>query len=631
MTRLRRWGLGRIPAVAVAVLVATAVVATVVSCIVVQLVDVTMRMPEYQSNIEAKIQSLQATPDGPVDRAIRMFTRLTAGSEEDAEDPKIKDAKDSRSTDAPTTPDAVASAEPENKTVAYRITQPSHTPISLLRSILGTALNPLATAGIVFVMVIFMLLEREDLRDRLIRAVGVAPGQLNTTTQAIDDAAHRVSRYLLMQLIVNVTYGIPIGIGLYFIGVPNAALWGMMAIVLRFIPYLGPIIASVFPIGLAFAIDPGWGMVIWTVVLFAVIELISNNFVETWLYGSSVGISSVAVLLSALFWGWLWGPIGLLVSTPLTVCFMVMGRYIPALQKFSLLLGDQPGLPLYAKIYQRFLAMDADEPDQIAREYLAHHTVEEFYGLVLVPTLRLLQDERYQQSIEPARREFILENIRELIEDVGSHPDPAPPVPPAPATAANAGNEKAIAAPSDTPETTTTKSTPSTERSSSAAATSADLRPPAATEPAGPSTLGDLAPTTSPMVVCIPAHDEPDEIVALMLTILLRRRGIRAALIPAHARAAQRIEDLAALKAPIACVSVLPPFAAVYARHTVQRIRARLPGATIVVGFWEASAASPDLTRQFTTVGAAEVVSTMSQALASLLTLAQAAPARAID
>jgi len=486
-----------------------------------------------------------------------------------------------------------------------QIVQPTLSPVGVIRSVLSTALGPLATAGIVFVLVVFMLLEREELRDRLIRMLGTAPGQLNITTQALDAAARRVSRYLLMQLIVNVTFGISIGIGLYFIGVPNPALWGLLATVLRFIPYVGPCIAALFPIVLAFSVDSGWRMVIETVLLFAVIEIISNNFVETWLYGASMGIKSVAILSSALFWAWLWGPIGLLMSTPLTVCLVVLGRYIPALRGLSLLLGDQPGLPLYARMYQRFLAMDPDEPDRIADKYLASHTVEEFYGAVLVPTLRLLEDERHQESIEPMRREFVLEHIRGLIEDVADHADPVPKPPVHPAEDSPTPTGRAA------PEPIVPTIPPAT--------------------PFAPSSCSDeAAPTIPSVVVCLPAHDESDEIVALMVCILLRRRGIRASTITASLSAAERVDRLAAEGARIACISVLPPYAAVYARHTVQRIRASDPEMSVVVGFWEASAVSESLTSRLIDVGATTVVSSVAHAVTALVALVASATARPI-
>lgn len=615
--RLRRWGLGRIPAVAVTVAIAISLVGSVGTFFVVQLVDVTMRLPEYQGNIEKKIESLKVSPGGPVDRAIRMFTRLSGGADEQEDETKEGKSKEGETREGEAPPVSDAATDQSPKPVAFQMAEPTTTPFTMMRSVLGTTLGPLATTGIVLVLVIFMLIEREALRDRLIRAIGTAPGQINTTTEALDDAASRVSRYLFMQLIVNVTYGIPIGIGLYFIGVPNPVLWGMMATVLRFIPYIGPIIASTFPIALAFAVDPGWGMVIKTLLLFAVVEIISNNFIETWLYGSTMGISSVAILLSALFWAWLWGPIGLLLSTPMTVCLMVLGRHIPALHNLSVMLGDQPGLPLHERMYQRFLAMDPDEPDHIAQEYLEDHTVEELFGQVLLPTLRLLEDQRHEETIEPERRAFVLENMRELIEDVADHADPAPKdLAKHETDKTPAKGEKIDHVILPVSEITSASDMPKGQADESSG-DAVSLVPPSL------ATASLVVPTT---VVCIPAHDESDEIVALMITVLLRRRGIATSIISADQSAAERIEQLQAEKAPIAFISVLPPFADVYARHTVQRIHARLPEMKLIVGFWEASAVSENLNRQLTAAGATEVVSAIAQALKSILALVEAFP-----
>jgi len=589
VNRLRRWGVGRITAIAITVVIATAAVVTVGSYFVVQLVDVTMRLPEYQGNIETKIESLRITPNGPVDRAIRMFTRL--GDRMNETDDEVKpDDTSQAGTDTKN--------EPAPKPVPVQNVEPALTRIAMFRNVMGSTFAPLTSAGIVFVLVIFMLLEREALRDRLIQVIGTAPMQINNTTQALTDAAARLSRYLFMLLIVNVSYGIAIGIGLYFIGVPNAALWGLLAAVLRFVPYIGPIIAGIFPVAMSIAVDPGWVMAIETLLLFAVIEIISNNFIETWLYGKSMGISSVAILLSAMFWAWLWGPIGLLISTPLTVCFMVLGRYIPAMRNLSLMLGDQPGLSLHARMYQRFLAMDPDEPDRIAQEYLKDHTVEQLFGDVLVPTLRLLEDERYQDSIEPARRAFILEHLRELIEDFADEPDPV---------------SDSITKP---------------ETNQTATKSKVDEADDVEVEVISPKKMIASIIDAPAIVTCIPAHDESDKIVAIMIATLLRRRGIAASIISADQSSAERINRLESQRASIACISVLPPFAAVYARHTVQRIHARQPGMKLIVGFWEASGSSESLNRQLKAVGAHEVVSSLALAMKSILALVEKLPAQ---
>ena len=241
----------------------------------------------------------------------------------------------------------------------------------------GPLVAPIATAGLVVVFVIFMLLQREDLRDRIIRLVGAS--DVARATEAMDDAAKRISRYLLMQLVINVLYGIPVGIGLYFIGVPNPILWGLLATVLRFIPYLGPVIAALFPIALSFAVAPGWTLPLLTIALFVTLELFSNNVLEPWLYGSSTGLSPVAVLVAAVFWTTLWGPVGLLLSTPLTVCLVVLGRHVPQLGFFDVLLGDEPALPPELKFYQRLLARDPEEATELAEEYLEDEPLEKLY------------------------------------------------------------------------------------------------------------------------------------------------------------------------------------------------------------------------------------------------------------
>ena len=258
-----------------------------------------------------------------------------------------------------------------------QVQSPAPTPLETLRDVGGPLIAPFATAGLVVVLVIFMLLQREDLRDRVLRLVGGR--EVARATEAMDDAAKRISRYLLMQLIINVLYGIPVGIGLYFIGVPNPILWGCLATVLRFIPYLGPVIGALFPIALSFAVAPGWTLPLLTVALFVVLELFSNNVLEPWLYGASTGLSPVAVLVAAVFWTMLWGPLGLLMSTPLTVCLVVLGRHVPQLGFFDVLLGDEPALSPEVKFYQRLLARDPEEATELAEEYLEDGSLDKLY------------------------------------------------------------------------------------------------------------------------------------------------------------------------------------------------------------------------------------------------------------
>jgi hypothetical protein len=246
-------------------------------------------------------------------------------------------------------------------------------------------LGPLGTAGLVLILLVFMLLQREELRNRLIRLIG--QGRMSTTARAMDDAGARVSKYLLMQLVVNVTYGIALAIGLYFIGVPNAILWGALAAVLRFIPYLGPWIAAAFPILLSLASSPGWVIPLMTLALFIVLELISNNVMEPWLYGSSTGVTPIALIVAALVWTWLWGPVGLVLATPLTVCLVVMGRHIPKLAFLSIVLSDDEALTPAEDCYQRLLRAGEHDEMELVDNYLKTSPMSALFDSVLMPVV----------------------------------------------------------------------------------------------------------------------------------------------------------------------------------------------------------------------------------------------------
>ena len=251
---------------------------------------------------------------------------------------------------------------------SVRVLSSPASPLQVFGGMFGTLLEVLGTTGIVIVLVVFFLVRREDLRDRFIHLVG--KGHVTVTTQMLEDAGARVSRYLSMLFLINVTFGISVGIGLYLIGVPNAVLWGILAAALRFIPYIGPWIAAAMPIGLSMAISPGWGAPLLTVGLFVVLELFSNNVLEPWLYGKNTGVSAVAVLVAAVFWMWLWGPVGLLLATPLTVCLLVVGKHVPQLSFLDILLGNEPVFEPKKRIYQRLVAGDQEEAAELLEDYL---------------------------------------------------------------------------------------------------------------------------------------------------------------------------------------------------------------------------------------------------------------------
>lgn len=387
--RLEKWRLRRIPSVLITVAAAFALGGSAIYVMTDQVLDLADSMPLYKKNLSAKLAVLRDAGHGPFSRAAGTFQELS------------KEAS---------TEDANANQE---RAVAVQVVPPKPTIPSLLFDLLGPVLKPLGTASVVVVLVIFMLLERTDLRDRFIHLVG--RGRLHLTTEALDDAASRVSRYLGAQLLVNITYGAPVAVGLYFIGIPNAVLWGMLAILLRFVPYLGPMIAAIFPIALSFAIAPDWGAPVATITLFVLIELISNNVFEPWLYGASTGLSPMAIIVSAAFWAWLWGAGGLLLATPLTVCAAVLGKYVPGLQWLDVLLGDHPPIRAEDRFYQRVIAGDLAEITQTIERHAAKGQETELIENVILPTLRQI-DEEYERGIATREeREEYLQRVREAL------------------------------------------------------------------------------------------------------------------------------------------------------------------------------------------------------------------------
>ena len=355
VTRLERWRLPRVPAVLLAALLAFAVIGGVGYLVGGQVVDLTYKLPDYRENISHRIAALKSSGDSPFSKATETVKAL--GEELSGTTPEPSAGR----------PSSGLSAN-KGRAVPVEVIEPANNLPKLLQSVFGPLLGPMGTAAVVIVFVLFMLLKREDLRDRIIHLVG--RGQLNVTTQALDEAAQKVTGYLTMQVIINVCFGVPVAVGLYFIGVPNAFLWGLLATLLRFIPYVGAWIALGFPLVLSLAVTDHWAMPIETLALFAVVELVTSNVLEPWLYGAHTGLSPVAILVATIFWAWLWGGVGLLLATPLTVCVAVLGKYIPGLRFLDAILGDEPTLSAEDRFYQRLLARDGREAGLVAEEYL---------------------------------------------------------------------------------------------------------------------------------------------------------------------------------------------------------------------------------------------------------------------
>ncbi len=349
---LERLRLGRIPAVLVTVIVGFTVLGAATWTAVVQVTDLAPKLPEYESNLKAKLHSANAR----VGDALSKATRTAQGMSENL--PQIGPAQAPQGT--------------TEWPYSVRVISSPASPLQVFGGMFGTVLEVLGSAGVVFVLVVFFLVRRDDLRDRFIRLVG--RGDVTVTTQMLEDAGTRVSHYLATEFLINALFGATVGIGLYLIGIPNAILWGILATTLRFIPYIGPWIAAAMPIGLSMAISGDWMAPSLTIGLFVVLELISNNVLEPWLYGKNTGVSAVAVLLAAVFWTWLWGVVGLLLATPLTVCLLVIGKHVPQLAFLDTLLGDQPVFEPKKRVYQRLLAGDQEEATELLDELLEHTT-----------------------------------------------------------------------------------------------------------------------------------------------------------------------------------------------------------------------------------------------------------------
>ncbi|MEK1886488.1 MAG: AI-2E family transporter [Phyllobacterium sp.] len=432
VTRLHRSGIPRAFAVISVVVMAFLVIFVFVSVVVSQLTVLAQNLPSYQYNIEAKIRTVKEAQSGNsvFDRGARMLKRFSeeiGRSDEverfpvDAE--KKPDPQHERPQNVETGQpnDAPLQGKDPNKPVPVEIKYPPPDPLSLLQTFAGPLIQPLATIGIIIVVVIFMLMRREDLRDRFIKLVGAS--DIHRTTTALHDAGKRVGQYLLMQLVINISFGVPIGIGLWFIGIPNPMLWGMLAIVLRFVPYIGPIMAAAFPLILSLAVDPGWMLLFWTGALFIVLELISSNVMEPLLYGSRTGLSPVAILMAAIVWTWIWGPIGLILSTPLTVCLVVLGRHVPKFEFLDVLLGNEPVLSPPQQLYQRLLSGDPDEATEKAEEFLQSSNIEDYYASVAIPALFLAENDRGRGVLDAARRSRVAQGTVLLVENLSEHQD----------------------------------------------------------------------------------------------------------------------------------------------------------------------------------------------------------------
>ncbi len=550
--RLRRWGLGRVPSSIIVVFFSFIAVGILGGFMTSQLGDLAHKMPEYGENIRQKARSLRSSSGGLINRMTRVVRNVTEEL-------------------TPVPPAPAKTIPGEEKPVPVEIRKNSFSPMELVPNVLGSVFNILVTAGIVVVFVIFMLIQREDLRDRLIRLMGA--GRVNVTTKALDEAADRVSRYLVAQLVVNLVFGTLVGIGLYFIGIENPILWGMFAALLRYIPYLGVWVAALMPAGIALAVEPGWLKVLLIFGLFIGIDILVYNFVEPKLYGSSTGISPLAILLAAVFWTWLWGPVGLLLATPLTVCLVVLGRYVPSLEFLSVVLSDTEVLTPETRFYQRLLAMNADEATEVAEEFMKGKSLEEVYDCLMIPALSLAEKDRHRGRLDKEKEDFISKTTRFLVEDLAERAEEL-------ATGHDDKSENA--------------------------------------EEYKPIKNGDSQELTA---LCIPARDEADEIAAQMLVQLLNKRGLSAKAMDSQALASESLEEVGKDKPQVVCVAAIPPLGYLHTRYLCRRLRAEYPelrliGAVLTEGDVE------EIKKRRPAVTANDLASSLKQAVTQIVALA---------
>ena len=567
----------RVPAVLLVVVVVFGALFGIGSLIVREGGQLVSDLPRYSLVMQDKIKSLRgATADtGTLSRIVDVFQDLSA------------------TLSPPPPPDLKGDPGSTGHPLTVEIRAARAGLVENLQTFAGPILHPLATTGLILIFTIFILLQREDLRNRMIRLAG-GSGDLRRTTAAIDDAARRLSRFFLAQLALNVAFGVVIGVGLWWIGVPSPTLFGVLAAILRFVPYIGAAISALLPLVLAASVDPGWSMVIATAALFLVVEPIAGHVIEPLLYGHSTGLSPIAVILSATIWTFLWGPIGLVLATPLTVCLVVLGRHVDRLWYLDVLLGDRPALDPPEIFYQRMLANDPAEAIDQGRQFLKERALVTYYDEVVLAGLRLAQDDLSRGTLDRARQGEVGAAIRTVVARLGTTP-----------VARNPGKGKAR--------------TGNSEAAAAVAAAGPDRKVAAVVlKPA------DLAPAWrgAVPVLCVSSRGPFDEAATLMLSQTLDRHGLRSEVIAMSAiRGGARPKDAAGLA--MICFSYLEPVSLSQIRFTVRQARAAVPGVRVLVGFWgERDPATLDRLRRATSADV--LVTTLNDAIENAVAAARA-------
>ena len=540
---LQRLYFPRFAAVTIVVLLAIGVISGLATLMFAQVSQLAGDLPRYQANLGEKIQTLRgaATASGTLEQASQVLRNL----QKELDRPKNANPASPAAPDASVLPD---------KPIPVEVRQPDPGALQTLATLIAPLIHPLATTGIIIIFVVFILLQQQDLRNRLIRIAG--SHDLQRTTLAMDDAGKRLSRLFLMQLALNAAFGLIIGIGLWAIGVPSAPLWGLLAMVLRFVPYIGAIVAAIFPLIVATAVDPGWSMMLMTAALFLVVEPMIGHVIEPMVYGHSSGLSPVAVVVSAAFWTWLWGPIGLILATPLTMCLVVLGRHVERLRFLEVLLGDRPALSPSESAYQRMLAGDPIETTEQAQSFLKDRTLIEYYEQILLGALRLAWADLQRGRLDQQQAERIRSTVSELVEDLESHND-----------SRNAPSEVGVQ-PGKLKQLEEIVS--------------------AEVSPSPPINRFEGA------VLCIPGLGLLDETVAMPLAQLLRREGISAEAKDLETLSISKLFALELKDVALICLCYLEHATTAQLHYASRRLRRKAPGVSILVGIFNETGQAPD-------------------------------------
>ena len=535
--RLHSWRIPRTASVLLVVFFGFSIIFSLGGLMVSQATRLAAKLPGYQETLSDKVESLRGLMggSGTLGQASTVLKKLETELEEGNA--------------------AGQTARQKAVPIPVEIQQPDPGALTTLGKIIEPLLSPLTTTGVVVIFVAFILLQREDLRNRLVRLAG--SGDIQRTTAALDDAGKRLSKLFLTQIIFNAVFGLAIGIGLEFIGVPSAPLWGLMAMILRFVPYIGALISAIFPLILAAAVGSGWEMLLLTALLFVFLELLAGQVIEPLVYGHSSGLSPVAVILSASFWTWLWGPVGLVIATPLTVCLVVVGRHVERLKFLDILLGSRPPLTPPQLVYQRMLAGDPFEAAEQAHDFLRGSSLEDYCDTILLEGLRLAEADRRLGHLDEERLDRIASTVEELVADLEAHHEIGATDPPPPDMSSNPGAAIAI-------EQARVQRQLIEEKSGSPRS-----------------------------VLCIPGSGKLDEAAAMVLAYLLRHREIGALAEEADALSISKFFSFDMTDTSLAYVCYLGQPSTTKIQDAVRRLNKKNADARIVLALFGSEPATP--------------------------------------